>query len=141
MTSQQEDTAKVKKTSLRTAGGEVWQDETLKEWPENDFRMWVGNLGSEVNPSVLKLTFSKKYPSVAMARVVYDKRTGKSKGFGFVSFLDYRDCAQALRTMNGTFIGSQPVMLKTSKWKDRNTSKKKLRKSGIGGGGNGRKRR
>ena len=81
--------------------------------------MWVGNLGSEVNPSVLKLTFSKKYPSVAMARVVYDKRTGKSKGFGFVSFLDYRDCAQALRTMNGTFIGSQPVMLKTSKWKDR----------------------
>jgi hypothetical protein len=120
----QNNAPKAKRAPLRSAGGEVWKDETLNEWPENDFRMFVGNLGSEVNPAVLKQTFASKFPSVAMARVVYDKRTSKSKGFGFVSFLDYRECAQALRTMNGTYIGSTPVMLKVSKWKDRNVKGK-----------------
>lgn len=30
----------------RVAGGEVWEDPTLADWPDNDFRLFVGNLGA-----------------------------------------------------------------------------------------------
>jgi RNA recognition motif-containing protein len=42
------------------------------------------------------------YPSFQRARVIRDKRTGKSRGFGFVSFSDLNDFARAMREMNGT---------------------------------------
>src|SRR5690606_12074374 len=34
---------------LRKGGGEVWEDPTLEEWPENDFRIFCGDLGNEVS--------------------------------------------------------------------------------------------
>ena len=126
---------KEKRAPLRMAGGEVWKDPTLNEWPENDFRIFVGNLGGEVSSDMLKKAFISTFPSVAMARVVRDKKTSKSKGFGFVSFIDYKECAKALRTMEGKFIGSRPVMLKTSKWKERNMGRGGRKKGG------GKKRR
>ena len=33
---------------VREAAGQRWVDPTLLEWPENDFRIFVGNLGNEV---------------------------------------------------------------------------------------------
>ena len=117
-----------KAAPLRGAGGETWRDATLSEWPENDFRIFVGNLGLDVSDSVLLQSFKSKYSSVAMTKIVRDKKTGKSKGFGFVSFLNASEAANALRTMNGKYVGSRPVMLKTSKWKDRNLSKSKRKK-------------
>lgn len=52
-------------------------------------------------------------------QVVRDKRTSKSKGFGFVSFSDSKDYAKALKEMNGKYIGNRPVKLKKSSWQDR----------------------
>jgi hypothetical protein len=49
-----EGTAKKKKPRegvLRVAGGEKWMDDKLDVWPENDFRIFVGNLGPEVRLS------------------------------------------------------------------------------------------
>lgn len=37
-----------KEGQLRVAGGETWIDDKLDIWPENDFRIFVGNLGPEV---------------------------------------------------------------------------------------------
>lgn len=34
---------------VRQAAGKRWVDTTLTEWPENDFRIFVGNLGNEVS--------------------------------------------------------------------------------------------
>ena len=49
--------------------------------------MFVGNLGNEVNDDVLGTAFRKNFPNgFLMARVIRNKLTGKSKGFGFVSF-------------------------------------------------------
>jgi len=63
---------------MRTAAGEVWEDKTLAEWPENDFRLFCGDLGNEVNDTVLAKAFAK-YSSFAKAKVVRNKRTQKSK--------------------------------------------------------------
>ncbi len=48
-----------------------------------------------------------------------DSRTHKSKGFGFVSFMDSADYAKALREMQGKYIGNRPAKLSKSTWDER----------------------
>ncbi|KAF3322242.1 RNA-binding protein 42-like protein [Carex littledalei] len=88
-----------KKAVPRKAAGQTWEDPTLANWPESDFRLFCGDLGNEVNDDVLTRAFSK-YPSFNMARVVRDKWTSKTKGYGFVSFANASDMAAALKDMN-----------------------------------------
>ncbi|KAF7805231.1 RNA-binding protein 42 [Senna tora] len=89
-----------KKAVPRKAAGQTWEDPTLADWPENDYRLFCGDLGNEVNDDVLTKAFSR-FPSFNMARVVRDKRTGKTRGYGFVSFANPADLAAALKEMNG----------------------------------------
>ncbi|XP_026229249.1 RNA-binding protein 42 [Anabas testudineus] len=109
---------KVKKC-IRTAAGTTWEDSSLLEWESDDFRIFCGDLGNEVNDDILARAFSR-YPSFLKAKVVRDKRTGKTKGYGFVSFKDPNDYVRAMREMNGKYVGSRPIKLRKSMWKDRN---------------------
>ncbi|TMW69028.1 hypothetical protein Poli38472_001184 [Pythium oligandrum] len=117
------------KKNLRMAGGEIWEDATLADWPDNDFRLFVGDLGNEVNDEILAHAFSR-YASFQRARVVRDKYTHKTRGYGFVSFGDHMDCAKAMREMNGKYIGNRPVKIQKSNWQDRNidVARKKAKK-------------
>eukprot|EP00983_Pelagomonas_calceolata_P003418 111340-Pelagomonas_calceolata.AAC.1 len=58
-------------------------------------------------------------------QIVKDKRTKKTKGFGFVSFMDSLDFAKALKEMNGKYIGNRPCKLRKSTWDERNAHLKK----------------
>ncbi|KAL5659354.1 hypothetical protein ACJX0J_032517, partial [Zea mays] len=107
-----------KKPIPRRAAGQSWEDPTLTEWPENDYRLFCGDLGNEVNDDVLSKAFSR-FPSFNMARVVRDKRTGKTKGYGFVSFSNPTDLAAAIKEMNGKYVGNRPIKLRKSNWKER----------------------
>ena len=120
--------------AIRSAGGEVWQDPTLAEWDTDDYRLFVGNLGREVTDADLRQAFQSKYPSFQKARVVRDQKSHKSKGYGFVSFKEGEDFLKAFREMQGKYIGSRPVKLQKSNWKDRNvtaTFAKKVAKQGY----------
>jgi hypothetical protein len=99
------------KTVVRSGGGKEWTDSTLLEWDPAHFRIFVGNLAGEVTDESLLKAFAK-YGSVQKARVIRDKRTTKSKGYGFVSFSDGDDYFQAAREMQGKYIGSHPVSIK-----------------------------
>ncbi|XP_040937574.1 RNA-binding protein 42 isoform X3 [Gossypium hirsutum] len=57
-----------KKAIPRKAAGQSWEDPTLAEWPENDFRLFCGDLGNEVNDDVLSKAFAR-FPSFNMARI------------------------------------------------------------------------
>ncbi|XP_063626037.1 RNA-binding protein 42 [Cydia splendana] len=103
---------------VRTAGGQVWEDVTLLDWPDDDFRMFCGDLGNDVTDELLTRTFSK-YTSFQRAKVIRDKRTNKSKGFGFVSFKDPGDFIKAMKEMDGRYVGSRPIKLRKSTWKSR----------------------
>ncbi|KPI96819.1 PREDICTED: RNA-binding protein 42 [Papilio xuthus] len=103
---------------IRTAGGQVWEDVTLLDWPDDDFRMFCGDLGNDVTDELLTRTFSK-YTSFQRAKVIRDKRTNKSKGFGFVSFKDPGDFIKAMKEMDGRYVGSRPIKLRKSTWRSR----------------------
>ena len=122
------------KTVVRSGGGQTWQDPSLLEWDPAHFRLFVGNLAGEVTDESLLKAFSK-YPSVQKARVVRDKRTTKSKGYGFVSFVDGEEYFQAARDMQGKYIGSHPVLLRKSTTEIRPTVPQDKRKNGKGGKG------
>lgn len=76
-------------------------------------------MGNEVTDDLLGKAF-QKYKSFIKARVVRDKRSQKTKGYGFVSFKDPVDFVKAMKEMNGKYIGNRPVKLRKSNWKDRN---------------------
>ena len=123
------------KTVVRSGGGQTWQDSSLLEWDPAHFRLFVGNLAGEVTDDSLLKAFSR-YVSVQKARVIRDKRTTKSKGYGFVSFSDGDDYFQAAKEMQGKYIGSHPVLIKrsTTDIKTSNPAdKKKPFKGGKGG--------
>ncbi|MBN3315407.1 RBM42 protein, partial [Atractosteus spatula] len=122
------------KRCIRTAAGTSWEDQSLLEWDPDDFRIFCGDLGNEVNDDILGRAFSR-YPSFLKAKVVRDKRTGKTKGYGFVSFKDPNDYVRAMREMNGKYVGSRPIKLRKSMWKDRNLEivrKKQKEKKKLG---------
>lgn len=66
----------------------------------DDFRVFCGDLGNEVTDEKLAEAF-KKYPSLQKTKVIRDRRTHKTKGFGFISFKDPADYTRAMREMNG----------------------------------------
>ncbi|XP_018007260.1 RNA-binding protein 42 [Hyalella azteca] len=85
----------------------------------DDYRMFAGDLGNDVTDELLTRTFNG-YPSFVKARVVRDKFTNKSKGYGFLSFKDPDDYTRAMKEMNGRYVGSRPIKLRKSQWRDRN---------------------
>lgn len=108
---------------VRKAAGKVWVDTQLSEWPENDFRIFVGNLGKEVTDSVLSHAFSR-YPSFTKAKVMRSK-DGQGKGFGFVSLSSIQEGALALREMNGHYIGTRPCKVKKAATEERTLKDKR----------------
>ena len=76
--------------------------ERLSNIPLDDYRIFCGDLGNDVSDDTLAKAFSK-YPTFLKAKVIRDKFSKKTKGFGFVSFRDAHDFMQAMREMNGKY--------------------------------------
>ncbi|KAI9717951.1 MAG: RNA-binding protein 42 [Chrysothrix sp. TS-e1954] len=106
-------TSQQEMTVMREGGGKTWQDDSLLEWNPAHFRLFVGNLAGEVTDQALRQGFAA-YPSLERTKVVREKRTTKSTGFGFVSFSDGGDYFRAFKDMNGKYIGSHPIKLEKS---------------------------
>ncbi|KAI9708384.1 MAG: hypothetical protein M1820_004088 [Bogoriella megaspora] len=124
-----------KLTVVRSGGGKTWQDDTLTEWDPAHFRLFIGNLAGEVTDESLYKAFSK-YPSIAKAKVTREKRTTKSKGYGFVSFSDGDDYFRAAKEMNNKYIGSHPVLIKRATTEIRPVNESKINKHGKNGKNN-----
>eukprot|EP00890_Picochlorum_soloecismus_P000418 jgi/Picsp_1/1377/NSC_04856-R1_protein len=108
---------------VREAAGKRWVDPNLVEWPENDFRIFVGNLGPEVTDSMLTNAFTR-YESFNKATVVQNKLGHKSRGYGFVSMSSIQEGARALKEMQGYYIGNRPCQLKRAATEERTVKDK-----------------
>ncbi|CAA7409104.1 unnamed protein product [Spirodela intermedia] len=76
---------------------------------DNDHPIFVGDLAADVTDYMLQETFRSRYPSVKGAKVVTDRTTGRSKGYGFVRFGDASEQNRALTEMNGVFLSTRPM--------------------------------
>ncbi|BDD59697.1 hypothetical protein MAP00_004890 [Monascus purpureus] len=79
-----------------------------KEDTSSHFHIFVGDLSNEVNDEVLLQAFSA-FGSVSEARVMWDMKTGRSRGYGFVAFRERADAEKALSSMDGEWLGSRAI--------------------------------
>jgi RNA recognition motif. (a.k.a. RRM, RBD, or RNP domain) len=107
-----------KKAHVRTAAGKTWTDAALADWPDDDFRLFVGNLDPTVTDAQLHQHFGQ-YASLQRVRVIRHHKTQVSQGYGFVSLHNALECAAALREQDQTWLGGRPIRIKRSHWKDR----------------------
>ncbi|CAN1775831.1 29 kDa ribonucleoprotein B, chloroplastic [Linum perenne] len=73
-------------------------------------RVYVGNLSWGVDNSALENLFSEQ-GNVVEARVVYDRDSGRSRGFGFVTFSSADDMNTAIDSLNGAETPNQDILL------------------------------
>ncbi|WZZ19187.1 hypothetical protein YC2023_112276 [Brassica napus] len=76
-----------------------------------DYTIFVGDLAADVTDYVLLETFRASYPSVKGAKVVIDRATGRTKGYGFVRFSDESEQIRAMSEMNGVPCSSRPMRI------------------------------
>ncbi|CAK1362296.1 unnamed protein product [Cercospora beticola] len=81
---------------------------SAKEDTTNHFHIFVGDLSNEVNDEVLLQAFSA-FGNVSEARVMWDMKTGRSRGYGFVAFRDRGEAEKALSSMDGEWLGSRAI--------------------------------
>nr|GEU91429.1 polyadenylate-binding protein RBP45-like [Tanacetum cinerariifolium] len=76
-----------------------------------DFTIFVGDLAADVTDYTLQETFRAHYPSVRGAKVVTDRMTGRTKGYGFVKFGDETEQIRAMAEMNGRLCSTRPMRI------------------------------
>ncbi|KAK4688828.1 nucleolysin TIA-1/TIAR, partial [Tremellales sp. Uapishka_1] len=86
----------------------AYQGQANKEDTQGHYHVFVGDLSPEVNDEVLGKAFAA-FGSMSEARVMWDMNSGKSRGYGFLSFRDKADADQAIATMNGEWLGSRAI--------------------------------
>ncbi|MBO7165992.1 MAG: RNA-binding protein [Kiritimatiellae bacterium] len=78
--------------------------------------IYVGNLAYATNDEALRAAF-EKYGTVASARVVTDRMTNRSKGFGFVEMQDESQAQAAIDALNGQLLDGRPIRVNESQSK------------------------
>lgn len=71
-------------------------------------RLYVGNLPFTLTNDDLKAAF-KSFGTIVNARIIMDRETNRSKGFGFVEFTTDDEGKTAIETMNGKDVGGRAL--------------------------------
>ena len=96
-------------------------------------KLFVGNLSWNTTDSTLYEAFSQ-FGEVTEARVITDRDTGRSRGFGFVTFADTAASEKATSALDGTELDGRQIRVNEAQ--DRRDN----RGGGGGGGGGGFRR-
>jgi RNA recognition motif-containing protein len=93
-------------------------------------KLYVGNLAYSVRDESLQSAFSQ-FGTVTSAKVMMDRETGRSKGFGFVEMGSDAEAQAAINGMNGQALEGRPLVVNEARPREE-------RPGGFGGGGGGR---
>jgi hypothetical protein len=94
-------------------------------------KLYVGNLPYSVRDSDLEQAFGQ-FGSVTSAKVMMERDTGRSKGFGFVEMGSDAEAQAAINGMNGQPLGGRSVVVNEAR-----PMESRPRSGGYGGGGGG----
>ena len=103
-------------------------------------RLYVGGLPYETTDDELKELFSEA-GTVESAKVVTDRYSGRSRGFGFVEMANDDEAMKAIESMNGKQIGERSITVNEAKPMGERSERGGFgggqRRGGFGGGGRG----
>ena len=94
-------------------------------------KIYVGGLPFSTTDGALQELFSG-HGTVESARVITDKFTGQSRGFGFVEMGSNGEAQKAIEALNGTELDGRTLTV--------NEARPQEKRSGFGGGGGGGRR-
>jgi RNA recognition motif-containing protein len=81
--------------------------------------IYVGNLDYKVDESDLVDVF-EEYGSVSSSKVITDRTTGKSKGFGFVTMENQDEANTAIKELNGASFENRNMVVNEARPKKNN---------------------
>ncbi len=90
-------------------------------------KLYVGNLSYNIRDEDLQQAFAQ-YGSVSSAKVMMDRDTGRSKGFGFVEMGSDAEAQAAINGMNGQALDGRAIVVNEARPREE-------RPGGFGGGG------
>jgi hypothetical protein len=93
-------------------------------------KLYVGNLSYNVRDDDLQQAFAQ-YGTVSSAKVMMDRDTGRSKGFGFVEMGSDPEAQAAINGMNGQALDGRAIVVNEARPREE-------RPGGFGGGGGSR---
>ena len=96
--------------------------------------IYVGNLSWSMTDDDLSNLFSQ-YGSVTSAKILKEKNTGRSKGFGFVEMEDDEAAKTAIATLNESEVQGRKLIVNESQPRPEGGGYKKSGGGGYGGGG------
>src|SRR5271170_1287877 len=101
-------------------------------------KLYVGNLPFSATDQILSDTFAQ-CGTVESSKIIMDRDTGRSKGFGFVEMSTDAEAADAISKFNGADYDGRPMTVNEAKPMAPRENRGGF--GGRGGGGGGRERR
>ena len=95
--------------------------------------IYVSNLSFNVQDEDLKSYFAE-YGEVSSAKVITDKFTQRSKGFGFVEMADEAAAQKAIQELDGAMVDGRSIKVMVARPKEERSNNR-----GAGGGGGNRR--
>ncbi|KAM0910511.1 hypothetical protein ACQ4PT_014096 [Festuca glaucescens] len=83
---------------------------SLRVVDDGTYKVYAGNLGWGVRADALKAAFEGQ-PGLVGSRVIFERDTGRSRGFGFLSFQTIEDANAAIQAMDGVELDGRPLRL------------------------------
>lgn len=81
-------------------------------------KLFVGSLSYDCTEEELKELF-EQYGSVVSARIIMDRETGRSRGFGFVEMSSNDEAETAMRQLDGNSVRGRTIVVNAAKENDR----------------------
>ena len=85
--------------------------------------MYVSNLGFHVNEDDLRKLF-EPFGAVSSAKVITDRDTGRSRGFGFVEMGSSTEANEAMSKLNGKDVEGRSISVTIAREKENRSNKK-----------------
>ena len=105
-------------------------NQALQERPMN---IYIGNIGPDVTEDDLSQAF-REFGEVDTARLITDRYSGQSRGFGFVEMQNNTEAQAAIEGLNGKELKGRPIVVNEARPREQG------RGGGGGGGGGGGRR-
>jgi RNA recognition motif-containing protein len=94
-------------------------------------KLFVGGLSWNTDDAGLRAAF-EPFGAIEEAKVINDRDTGRSRGFGFVTYVDAESAKKAMAEMAGATLDGRTIKV--------DAAQDRPRRGGGGGGGGGRDR-